>query len=347
MVKYTLWGTTVDLDLPKETFPSDEEMKKMDDDVLNSDHGFFETNRGDKLHFRKWLPPNGTNVKGVVVFQHGIQAHGGLAFKKDNGDIYKIGVLAKLIPQAGYALYSLDMLGHGFSEGTRFYIPEADWKINRDDYSSFASHVSKEEGSDLPLFLMGESYGACLALHVAKQWQDLPADAPSNFKGISILAPAIIGDLPAKPVIDFLTLLAYYYPTWSPFFMPNPVSPDRIWQDEEVMKEFTSDRRREMNISAGGKKFVLGTALGLLNALERVREDAIPGLEVPFYVGHGTNDFGVPLSGTEYLLQHAATAEEDRCVNILDGGYHDLLSEENREETVGSVLDWMDSRVDK
>ncbi len=127
--------------------------------------------------------------------------------------------------------------------------------------------------------------------------------------------------------------------------MPNPVSPDRIWNNEDVAKEFTSERRRELRLSAGGKKFCLGTALGLVNALEKAREEAIPRLTVPFYVGHGTNDFGVPISGTEYLLEHAATPEEDRCVNIIEGAYHDLLSCESREETLRSMIEWMNSRI--
>ena len=137
-----------------------------------------------------------------------------------------------------------------------------------------------------------------------------------------------------------------------------------------------------MQLSAGGLKLCLGTALGVVNAMEKVREEAIQGLSVPFYVGHGTvsaslqamqaqiyiytistkafslhtffysrfnlylqNDFGVPIAGTEYLLEHSATPEDDRCVNIVEGGYHDLLSSEMREKVIGSMIEWMDSRI--
>jgi hypothetical protein len=34
------------------------------------------------------------------------------------------------------ALYLLDMLGHGFSEGIRWYVQ--DWKINRNEVDTFA-----------------------------------------------------------------------------------------------------------------------------------------------------------------------------------------------------------------
>jgi len=312
----------------------------MDELLFNPEHGFFEEPKhGLKLHFQKWVPDD--EPKGICVFQHGIQAHGGLSCEV-NGEAYKVACLVKAVKDAGYIMYSLDMLGHGFSEGEWFYIPNADWTTNRDDFAAFAQHVTKD--STLPVFLMGESYGGCLSVHVARQWMDSPADAPSNFKGICLFAPAIVGDLPPPPVVSFITMLAHKFPTWTPFFMPNPVSPDRIWNNKEVAAEFTSDRRREMQLSAGGKKFCLGTALGLLNALEKAREEAIPGLTVPFYVGHGTNDFGVPISGTEYLLEHADTAEKDRCVNIVQGAHHDLLSDESRQDILQSMIGWMNNR---
>lgn len=341
MLIKTLWNTPVELDLKEETFPTEEEIKAMDELVFSPDHGFYEGSHGSKLHYLKWLPVG--EPKGVCVYQHGIQGHCALSCKV-NGELFKVACMVKSIRESGYILYSLDMLGHGFSEGERFYIPKADWTLNRDDLADFAQYASSEY-TTLPLFLLAESYGACLSIHVARQWMDAPDDAPSSFKGICLLAPAIIVDLPPKLVLDFLIFLAGIIPTSTPFFMPNPISADRIWNNEEVAKEFSSEKRKEMQLSAGGLKLCLGTALGVVNAMEKVREEAIQGLSVPFYVGHGTNDFGVPIAGTEYLLEHSATPEDDRCVNIVEGGYHDLLSSEMREKVIGSMIEWMDSRI--
>ena len=190
MVEYTLWGNTVNLNLSRDTFPTDDEIKSMDENGLTSQHGFFESNRGGhKLHYRKCMPPNGVTPKGMCVFEHGIQGHGGMSVV-ENGERYKYALLPKLLTDAGYILYILDMYGHGFSEGERFYIPESDWTLNRDDLDSFAVFASHQEGAEqLPLFLMGESYGACLVLHVARQWMDSPEESPSNYKGICISAP--------------------------------------------------------------------------------------------------------------------------------------------------------------
>lgn len=201
MVKYTLWGNEVDLDLDKKTFPTVDEMKEMDDIMFNCEHGYFDGSErhNHKLHYRKWLHArNGTSTtttspKGICVFQHGIHGESGFGAIVD-GTPCKLALLAKTLIDAGYILYSLDMLGHGYSEGARFYIPDGDWTINRADFRSFAKFVEKKEEEEeelLPFYLLGESYGACLALHVARQWMDEPDTAPKNFRSICILAPGM------------------------------------------------------------------------------------------------------------------------------------------------------------
>ena len=194
MEKYTLWGNEVDLELPKETFPTDDEIKSMEEIMSNCEHGYFDgsTRHSKKLHYRKWKPTTDSkhsdNPKGVCVFHHGIHGESGQAISVD-GKKYGTALLVEFLIESGYILYSLDMLGHGYSEGERYFIPDSDWSIGRDDLRSFAMFAVGQEDSELPFFLMGESYGACLVLHVARQWMDDPDYAPSNFRGICILSP--------------------------------------------------------------------------------------------------------------------------------------------------------------
>lgn len=336
-------------------------------------HGYLSTREG-KIHYRKYLPSvvddpavnpghENRNPKGICVFNHGINGHSGNGHRvpdssnsedgkgesegSGNGSRYtNMALMAREYTAAGYALYALDMLGHGFSEGERFYIPNGDWKINLDHLEQFAKFVASEHDENLPLFLLGESYGACLTIHLARRWQDRPEDAPKGFKGIGITAPAIIGDLPPAPITFVLkNLLAPIFPRSTPFFMPHPVSPERIWKDENIRREQTSEEAAKFGLHAGGRKFRLGTALGLLNALASVREDSIPGLKVPFVVCHGTDDAPVPIASTEYLLEHAETDEKDRAVRIVEGAFHDLMAEPSSQETVEFMLEWLNSRL--
>lgn len=337
--KFFLWGTDVKLARSKETAPNKKEMQEMEQMLTNPTHGFFETSTGEKMHYLKYLPEGQTKPKGVCVFQHGIGAYCGKEYMP---------TLAHIMKTNGFALYVPDMIGHGFSEGCRFYIPKGDWSSNRDGLESFTKFASSEHEKGTPLFLAGESYGGCLTIHIARMWQNNPERAPPGFGGIFLVAPAIIGDLPPRIVTFVLRyFLAPLFPRWIPFFMPNPVSPDRIWKDEKIRKRYTSERALSMGLHIGGRPFRLGTAVGLLSALEEVRETAIPGLTIPFAVAHGTDDICVPIAGTEFLLEHARTPEDDRAVHRVVGGYHDIFSEETREETMMFFMKWMNDRISK
>jgi len=336
--KFLLWGTVVNLARSEDTAPNEKELQEIDEMLMNPTHGFFETKGGEKMHYVKYIP-KGIKPKGICVFQHGIGAYCGKNF---------IGALSCLMKENGFALYVPDMIGHGFSEGCRFYIPEGQWSINRDGLEAFAQFASSEHEKNTPLFLSGESYGGCLTLHVARMWQNNPEQAPPGFAGIWLTAPAIIGDLPPKPVIFILRyFFAAIAPRWVPFFMPHTVSPDRIWKDEKVRSRNTSKRALSMGLHSGGAKFRLGTAVGLLTALEEVREVAIPGLTVPFAVAHGTDDYAVPITGTDFLLENANTPEDDKAVRRVEGGYHDILSEETKVETMMFFINWMSGRISK
>jgi len=223
MTRFTLWNTELDLALL--SIPSEETLAQMDEHADNPNHRFFSTPHG-KLHYRQYLPEG--EIKAVCVWQHGIAAHSGAVCKLGNDNFTNIGLLARRFKAAGYALYTPDLLGHGFSEGKRFYIPNGNYGINRSGLQHFAKFIS-EEHNDKPLFLMGDSYGGCLALHVARIWQDHPEKGPTNFKGICLNAPAIQGDLPSLPVVLFLRyILAPLFPENTPPFMPHPVSPGEL-----------------------------------------------------------------------------------------------------------------------
>jgi alpha-beta hydrolase superfamily lysophospholipase len=348
MPTYDLWGKEVTLDLDKETFPTHDELKKMEDTMPGCEHGWFESSTtGSQLHYRKFIPPAGP-LKGVVVFQHGIQTHSGKSFVLKNGRKVGTALMSAELNKNGYALYALDMQGHGYSEGVRHYVPN--WKVNRDDLAEFGRFVANQH-EEMPLFLMGHSYGSTVVLHVAETWQENTANnAPRNFKGIILGAPAIIGDVPPFPVTFTLRyLITPLAPKWTPFFMPNPVSPERIWSDPEVLARQTEKRYLEMGIEGSGKPFRLGTAVALLTSLEVVRSQVIPKLTIPFCVFHGTRDEGVPIEGTDFLKKTARTPDSDRSIHRLEGAFHDLFSEPSptAEKTMEYAIQFMNQRVAK
>mmetsp|Transcript_3371 Transcript_3371/g.5535 ORF Transcript_3371/g.5535 Transcript_3371/m.5535 type:complete len:349 (-) Transcript_3371:222-1268(-) len=341
MTKFDLWGKEVDLDYPnKESFVSDEELKQLEQHLSTCQHDWMTSKADDKwLHCRKFLPDAAAAPKAVIVYCHGIQTHSGKGLIVDGRKLSTTLLVDHFVTKQGYALYCLDLLGHGFSEGQRAYIP--DYNIHVQDLDSFANQARSDFPS-VPLFLLGHSYGSTLTLHVAsKYWQDKP-----NFGGIMLLATATKGDLP-PPIVVFILgdVLAKCFPTSIPFFMPNPISSDRIWRDEAVLAINTSPLRRKVDKS--GIPFRLGTAAQLLAATKAVRDVAIPTLRAPFVAVHGTDDFGVPVTDVDILEEQALTPKEDQTIVRIEGAYHDLLGDPAAEETMEHLDKFITKRMEQ
>uniref|UniRef100_A0A7S2W3A1 Serine aminopeptidase S33 domain-containing protein n=1 Tax=Eucampia antarctica TaxID=49252 RepID=A0A7S2W3A1_9STRA len=346
MTPCTLWGKDVLIDL--KTCLSDEEIAAMDDIMPNMQHGWFKGTDNHWLNYRKFMPPDGQKPKGVLIYQHGIMDHCGVGYKLKDGTTTNYALLGKSLIEEGFAFYVLDMRGHGFSEGLRHYVP--DYSVNVNDFDNFSRFVDSSEfsGQDIPLYLGGHSYGGTICLHVSRMWQNDTSKKPNGYRGSLLVAPAIIGTLPAAPVVFVLRyILAPLIPTRTPFFMPNPVSADRIWNNQEVTEHPMFLRTKKINFDGSGRPMRLGTAVSLLAALEDVRDKVIPGFKVPFCVCHGTADDATPISGTDLLDEKSNTPASDKSINKEEGKYHDLLSDVDRQETVSILLNWMNSRLDK
>ena len=210
----------------------------------------------------------------------------------------------------------------------------------------FIKMVDEKYESKIPVFIMGTSYGGNLTIHASRRIQDDPSVGPKKFGGVLMFCPAVIGDMPPKPVyLTLRYLLAPLFPRWTPFFMPNPVSADRIWKEPEVLKLRTDPRLREMNIIGTGLPFRLGTAVSLVRALEDAVNISIPGYKVPFFLVHGTEDHGVKIEGSEFLWRTADTPNETREFHHIEGGYHDLFSMEDSPKYVEMAVAWMEKRM--
>lgn len=346
MVAYDLYGHSVNIEIPEDIFP-DKEWRDKKDELFLSEHGYFEgTFEKKKLHYRVNLPPKGQKPKAVVIWQHGILGQSGFGMQcKSDGRYTDYALRSRGMNKAGIAVYAHDGLGHGFSEGQRFYIPDGDWTVNRDDLVKFARFVASKHDPGTPIFLSGDSYGGCLALHAAKVLQDDPQGV--TLTGLLVNCPAIHGDLPPLPVIYFLQYgLAPFFPTRTPFFMPHPITADRVWKEDEPRAFFT-DQKEMRGLSTGGVKFCLGTALGMLLAMQSVQEDVIPAIQIPFHVNHGTDDHGVRISGSEFLVEKALTPKEDQVFNRVEGGYHGLFSELEAPSFLESELNFIEKVISK
>jgi acylglycerol lipase len=151
---------------------------------------------GYRLHYRQWsaaspqgAPPAGAQppAKTHIVALHGIQSHSGWYG-------YSSGRLA----QAGYELSFLDRRGSGMNEPRRGDVDR--WETWVDDVTLFLELRRAEahaRGDDVPLILLGVSWGGKLAAAVAARRPDL-------VDGLALLYPGLrprIRPLPHQRVL--------------------------------------------------------------------------------------------------------------------------------------------------
>jgi alpha-beta hydrolase superfamily lysophospholipase len=67
---------------------------------------------------------------------------------------------------------------------------------------------------------------------------------------------------------------------------------------------------------------------------------------VPFHINHGSDDYGVPFTGSQRLFQHSKTPPSDKELNIVPDGYHGLLSQIDAEDTMRREIEWIEKRIE-
>ena len=118
------------------------------------DEGHFRTPDGLSLYEQCWLPAGESTA--VVLLVHGFTEHSG-----------RYAQVAGELNRQGYAVYAMDLRGHGKSEGDRVFVRTFDDYLA--DLDQFLGRVRQRE-PDKPLFLFGHSMGGTIVgLYAARR----------------------------------------------------------------------------------------------------------------------------------------------------------------------------------
>ena len=135
---------------------------------MNHIEGNFKGVRNANIYYQAWLPEG--NVKAVLLVVHGLGEHCGRYMN----------VVNHFVP-LGYAVYGLDHIGHGKSEGMREFVKRFE---DYTDTLTIYYNMLKGWQTGKPIFLLGHSMGGLIASRYL-------IDHQANFKGAVISAPSI------------------------------------------------------------------------------------------------------------------------------------------------------------
>ena len=273
---------------------------------MNHIEGNFKGAENANIYYQAWLPES--DVKAVLLIVHGLGEYSGRYMN----------VVNYFVP-LGYAVYGLDHIGHGKSDGIREYVNKFD------DYTDTLNIYYKMVTGlqpDKPVFLLGHSLGGLISTYYL-------LDHQTDFKGAIISAPAIkIGDSVSPMTITMSKILAKIAPKAGVLAL----DASTISRDPQVASTYANDP-----LVFHGKT-PARLAAEMLKAMIRVTAE-VSTISLPFIVVQGGDDKLVDPGGAQMLYEKASS--KDKIIKIYEGMYHEVFNEPDRSRVLGDVEAWL------
>jgi len=277
---------------------------------MNHIEGGFKGVRNAHIYYQAWLPEG--NVRAVLLIVHGLGEHCGRYMNAVN----------HFVP-LGYAVYGLDHIGHGKSEGTREFVERFE------DYTNTLTiyyNMVKGWQTDKPIFLLAHSMGGLIALSYL-------LDHQADFTGAVVSAPLIkVSDSISQATVIMAKILSALTPKVGLLAL----DATGISRDPEVVRAYANDP-----LVFHGKT-PARLAAESLKAMLRVTAEA-GRISLPFIVVQGGEDRLVDPAGAQMLYDRASSV--DKTIRAYDGLYHEVFNEPERALVLKDVETWLAAHV--
>ncbi|MCB0158128.1 MAG: lysophospholipase [Caldilineaceae bacterium] len=268
--------------------------------------GTFKGVRNADIYDQAWLPDG--EVKAVILIVHGIGEHSGRYTNHVN----------YFVPR-GYAIYALDHLGHGKSDGEREVIER--FSDYTDTLGIFSGMV-RESQPGKPVFILGHSMGGLITSTYLLDHQD-------EFRGAILSAPAI---KPGGEISGATIAVGKVISRIMPKLGVLALDDSGISRDPAVLQAYRNDPL----VFQGKTPARLGAEM--LSAMQRVT-DAAATITLPILIVQGTGDTLVDPSGAQLLYDKVGSP--DKTLKLYDGLYHELHNEPERDIVFADVDAWL------
>ncbi|TMW61653.1 hypothetical protein Poli38472_010716 [Pythium oligandrum] len=289
---------------------------------------------GKTLWYTALFPPAGTELRGIVLFVHGINEHSERFFH----------VFEDLCAQS-YGVLAYDLRSHGKTDmdvkKLRAHVEKFQSLI--DDTNAFLSFAKREiypemgisSPDALPMAIMGLSLGSLVALHTV-------LSEVHQFKAIVITAPAIFVEwTPSLRVMSFFGgALNQIVPKAR--IVPG-VNEAWVCRDPLVNKDYDADplTTREQVTARMGQE-----TLKFMQSLEkdkRVEDPRSNFCRLPILTVMGSNDKVTNLPLAKQF--HARMANADKTFIEIEGCFHVIFEDFERETVMKTIVEWLDERM--
>ena len=264
---------------------------------------------GTKIHTARWLAES---PRAVVMLMHGIAEHSG-----------RYAHVAEFLATRGYTVCAHDHRGHGRSDGLRTYFESFDQPVA--DAHEVLDAI-RTDFPGLPVFVFGHSMGSLISTLFCLEYQALLAGF------ISSGSPLMVGSSIPGPI---KSLMAAVF-SLAPRINAVSLNVESISSDPAEVAKNKADPLNDP------KPIRLGMAAGLTRNADLARQ-RLPELHLPLLILHGSADQLTPLTGSQYLYEHAGSA--DKTLHVFDGMYHEVHNDYQRADMLNRMAEWLDAHT--
>ena len=261
---------------------------------------------GLKLHWQGWDPEG--SARATLALIHGLGEHAGRYWH-----------VAEHLTAHGISLHTIDLRGHGRSEGPRGHTPNLQQWM--DDNRQL---VERTPGS-LPRFLYGHSLGGVLALayglHLPEQLAGVIATGPSLRRKFEVPAiKTMLGKLLSN--------------LWPAFTQHSGLDPQDISRDPDVVQAYIDDPL--VHDWATARLYIDATFAG---------EDALAqasNFTLPVLIIAGEEDRIIEPSACEEF--HRSAGSTDKTLRIWQHLHHEVHNEPEKVQVLDEMAGWILTR---
>ncbi len=275
----------------------------------------FTDAHGVRIHYDSWRVPD---ANAVIQLSHGIGEHSG-----------RYGALIEALNGAGYSVWADDHRGHGRT-GFEQHGGDLD-RIGRpgpggmraaiDGVDRFSEMIRAEEGEEVPLVLLGHSWGSFLAQHLVNRHPDRYSGLVLSGSAWLQLGHTNTGDLNKR------------------FARPDGTPVEWICSDPQVARDFMADpyttHRTLQQLYGWPQSFTLMTR----------PSKRIPS-ELPLLLLVGSDDVVGGVRSNRALLKDYIRRAHlvDATLIVYEGARHEIFNEPNQAEVRADLIRWLDER---